>query len=192
MEMSTMNKVPPAVLAMTGPLPRLNLPNSITSGFLSGVLKSSNNNIATSENTRVYKGAEAWRQRHLLQLHNLESLENFLRRRLLPPVLGLFVSCRTSLIVSISISNLLEARSAPLLLARRIPIRASATGEEDSVVTLLDFGAGNVRSLRNAIRFLGFDVKDVQTPEDILKAKHLIFPGVGDFATAMDVLNKNG
>nr|GMD53188.1 imidazole glycerol phosphate synthase hisHF, chloroplastic [Ipomoea batatas] len=76
--------------------------------------------------------------------------------------------------------------------ASRSSIRASATGEEDSVVTLLDYGAGNVRNLRNAIRFLGFDVKDVQTPEDILKAKHLIFPGVGDFATAMDVLNKKG
>ena len=30
-----------------------------------------------------------------------------------------------------------------------------------SVVTLLDYGAGNVRSVRNAIRFLGFDIKDV-------------------------------
>lgn len=30
-----------------------------------------------------------------------------------------------------------------------------------SVVTLLDYGAGNVRSVRNAIRRLGFDVKDV-------------------------------
>ena len=30
-----------------------------------------------------------------------------------------------------------------------------------SVVTLLDYGAGNVRSVRNAIRHLGFDIKDV-------------------------------
>lgn len=29
------------------------------------------------------------------------------------------------------------------------------------VVTLLDYGAGNVRSVRNAIRFLGFEIKDV-------------------------------
>ena len=29
------------------------------------------------------------------------------------------------------------------------------------VVTLLDYGAGNVRSVRNAIRYLGFDIKDV-------------------------------
>ncbi|KAB2605998.1 imidazole glycerol phosphate synthase hisHF [Pyrus ussuriensis x Pyrus communis] len=68
--------------------------------------------------------------------------------------------------------------------------RASAAA--DSVVTLLDYGAGNVRSVRNAIRHLGFDVKDVQTLEDILNAERLVFPGVGAFAAAMDVLNKNG
>ncbi|KAA8523653.1 hypothetical protein F0562_010076 [Nyssa sinensis] len=74
-------------------------------------------------------------------------------------------------------------------------VRASAAstgGGGDSVVTLLDYGAGNVRSVRNAIRFLGFDIKDVQTPEDILNAKRLIFPGVGAFAAAMDVLNQSG
>lgn len=30
-----------------------------------------------------------------------------------------------------------------------------------AVVTLLDYGAGNVRSVRNAIRCLGFGIKDV-------------------------------
>ncbi|CAM8948693.1 unnamed protein product [Rhodiola kirilowii] len=59
-------------------------------------------------------------------------------------------------------------------------------------VTLLDYGAGNVRSVRNAIRHLGFQIKDVQTPQDILEADNLIFPGVGAFAAAMDVLSQNG
>ncbi|XP_020571111.1 imidazole glycerol phosphate synthase hisHF, chloroplastic [Phalaenopsis equestris] len=63
---------------------------------------------------------------------------------------------------------------------------------EDSTVTLLDYGAGNVRSVRNAIRHLGFDVKDVQKPEDILNANRLVFPGVGAFASAMHVLHDNG
>ncbi|GMH31617.1 hypothetical protein Nepgr_033461 [Nepenthes gracilis] len=70
-------------------------------------------------------------------------------------------------------------------------VRASIGGG-DSVVTLLDYGAGNVRSVRNAIRRLGFGIKDVQKPEDILKANRLIFPGVGAFAAAMSVLNKTG
>ncbi|XP_028803403.1 imidazole glycerol phosphate synthase hisHF, chloroplastic isoform X2 [Neltuma alba] len=73
---------------------------------------------------------------------------------------------------------------------RSFSVRASCSA--DSVVTLLDYGAGNVRSVRNAIRHLGFDIKDVQTPEDILNAHRLIFPGVGAFAPAMEVLNKTG
>lgn len=72
---------------------------------------------------------------------------------------------------------------------RNLSVRAS---NDDSVVTLLDYGAGNVRSVRNAIRHLGFQIKDVQTPRDILNARRLIFPGVGAFAPAMDVLNNTG
>ncbi|KAF3792212.1 Imidazole glycerol phosphate synthase hisHF [Nymphaea thermarum] len=78
------------------------------------------------------------------------------------------------------------ARSRP----RNLSVRASASS--DSVVTLLDYGAGNVRSVRNAIRSLGFEIKDVQRPEDILDANRLVFPGVGAFAAAMDVLNERG
>ncbi|PRQ31916.1 putative histidine biosynthesis, imidazole glycerol phosphate synthase, subunit H [Rosa chinensis] len=76
--------------------------------------------------------------------------------------------------------------------SRSFTVRASSAASDDSVVTLLDYGAGNVRSVRNAIRRLGFQVKDVQTPKDILNANRLIFPGVGAFAAAMDVLSKNG
>ncbi|KAL2921968.1 Imidazole glycerol phosphate synthase hisHF chloroplastic [Bienertia sinuspersici] len=72
-----------------------------------------------------------------------------------------------------------------------VSVRA-AVGSGDNVVTLLDYGAGNVRSLRNAIHRLGFHIKDVQKPEDILKANRLLFPGVGAFAAAMNVLNEKG
>ncbi|GMI80281.1 HIS HF [Hibiscus trionum] len=75
---------------------------------------------------------------------------------------------------------------------RKLVIRASSASSSGSVVTLLDYGAGNVRSLRNAIHFLGFKIEDVQTPKDILNAERLIFPGVGAFASAMDVLVKTG
>ncbi|CAI0436372.1 unnamed protein product [Linum tenue] len=75
---------------------------------------------------------------------------------------------------------------------RNLCVCASSLPPSDSVVTLLDYGAGNVRSVRNAIRHLGFQIKDVQTPADILNADRLIFPGVGAFAPAMDVLNKTG
>ncbi len=38
-------------------------------------------------------------------------------------------------------------------------------------VTLLDYGAGNVRSVRNAIAKVGYKVKDVTCVEDIETAK---------------------
>lgn len=61
-----------------------------------------------------------------------------------------------------------------------------------TAVTLLDYGAGNVRSVRNAIRHLGFGIRDVRSPEDILAADRLVFPGVGAFGSAMDVLTRSG
>jgi len=60
------------------------------------------------------------------------------------------------------------------------------------MVTLLDYGAGNVRSIRNAIFKLGYSVRDVSSPEDIAKAEKLIFPGVGNFGMAMQRLEEFG
>ncbi len=60
------------------------------------------------------------------------------------------------------------------------------------MITLLDYGAGNVRSVRNAIKKLGFEVCDVQQPEDILTAEKLIFPGVGNFGMVMERLQEMG
>ncbi|MBU3937406.1 MAG: imidazole glycerol phosphate synthase subunit HisF [Proteobacteria bacterium] len=59
-------------------------------------------------------------------------------------------------------------------------------------ITLLDYGAGNVRSVRNAIKKLGFTVTDAKTPADILAAEKLIFPGVGSFGSAMQRLHQYG
>ncbi|OGR05650.1 MAG: imidazole glycerol phosphate synthase, glutamine amidotransferase subunit, partial [Deltaproteobacteria bacterium RIFOXYD12_FULL_53_23] len=59
-------------------------------------------------------------------------------------------------------------------------------------ITLLDYGAGNVRSVRNAIKKLGFTVTDAKTPADILTAEKLIFPGVGSFGSAMQRLHQYG
>ena len=60
------------------------------------------------------------------------------------------------------------------------------------MITLLDYGAGNVRSVRNAIRKLGYSVKDVSSSEDILNAEKLIFPGVGSFGSAIQRLTDFG
>lgn len=59
-------------------------------------------------------------------------------------------------------------------------------------ITLLDYGAGNVRSVRNAIKKLGYTIKDAEKPNDILDADKLIFPGVGSFGLVMDRLRNSG
>ncbi|TMW64281.1 hypothetical protein Poli38472_012903 [Pythium oligandrum] len=56
-------------------------------------------------------------------------------------------------------------------------------------VTVLDYGAGNVRSVKNAIRAAGHTCKDVTSAEDIRQAQALVFPGVGNFRQAMEFLN---
>ncbi|WP_022853995.1 imidazole glycerol phosphate synthase HisHF [Thermodesulfatator atlanticus] len=58
------------------------------------------------------------------------------------------------------------------------------------MVTLLDYGAGNVRSVVNAIERLGYQVKFVKSPEDILTAEKLVFPGVGNFSSLIETLRK--
>ncbi|KAJ3695627.1 hypothetical protein LUZ60_001004 [Juncus effusus] len=88
----------------------------------------------------------------------------------------------------------LSSSSSP---TRKLPFSVQATSSSSSSrnsssITLLDYGAGNVRSLRNAIHHLGFNIKDVQKAEDILSADCLVFPGVGAFGAAMQVLSQNG
>ena len=58
------------------------------------------------------------------------------------------------------------------------------------MITLLDYGAGNVRSVINAIEKLGETVHIATSGEDILKAERLVFPGVGNFGRMMAVLNE--
>ena len=56
------------------------------------------------------------------------------------------------------------------------------------MITLLDYGAGNVRSVINAVESLGEEVKVVSCADDIMHADKLIFPGVGAFGSMMEIL----
>jgi glutamine amidotransferase/cyclase len=58
------------------------------------------------------------------------------------------------------------------------------------MITLLDYGAGNVRSLTNALEHLGETVAVVQRPEDIVRAERLVFPGVGNYGALMRTLRE--
>lgn len=59
-------------------------------------------------------------------------------------------------------------------------------------VHLLDYGAGNVRSIANAIEAAGFAVTTVTAPHQLALARVLVFPGVGAFGPAMARLNDGG
>jgi glutamine amidotransferase/cyclase len=59
-------------------------------------------------------------------------------------------------------------------------------------VSLLDYGAGNVRSVRNAIMANGYEVEDITEPSQIAQAKVIVFPGVGSYGSAMKVLKEKG
>ncbi|CAI6334565.1 unnamed protein product [Periconia digitata] len=59
-------------------------------------------------------------------------------------------------------------------------------------VHLLDYVAGNVRSLVNAIEKVGYTVEWVKSPADVPAAEKLIIPGVGHFGHCMSQLEKAG
>ena len=56
------------------------------------------------------------------------------------------------------------------------------------MITNIDYGMGNIKSLTNAFRFLGEKVKVAQKSEEIKLARRLVFPGVGNFGKAIENL----
>ncbi|KFG81241.1 imidazole glycerol phosphate synthase hisHF [Metarhizium anisopliae] len=59
-------------------------------------------------------------------------------------------------------------------------------------VHLLDYVAGNIRSLVNAVEKLGYEVDWIRSPEDVSRAEKLILPGVGHFGHCLSQLSQAG
>jgi glutamine amidotransferase len=57
------------------------------------------------------------------------------------------------------------------------------------IVTLIDYGAGNVTSVARALRRLGAEVQTASSPEQIASASCLILPGVGHCAALLNSLD---
>jgi imidazole glycerol phosphate synthase glutamine amidotransferase subunit len=57
---------------------------------------------------------------------------------------------------------------------------------------IIDYGAGNLRSVANAVHALGIEPRLVARPEDLAGLSHLILPGVGSFGDCMGELEKRG
>lgn len=59
-------------------------------------------------------------------------------------------------------------------------------------VYLLDYGAGNVLSVANAVESLGYELHYIKNEDDFDQADKLIFPGVGAFGPCMRKLKELG
>ena len=60
------------------------------------------------------------------------------------------------------------------------------------MITIIDYGAGNLFSVQNALNYLGLENRVSRDPGEIRSADGLILPGVGAFPDAMRMLNASG
>lgn len=57
-------------------------------------------------------------------------------------------------------------------------------------IAIIDYGMGNLKSVKKALIALDFKAEITADPEDILKADKVILPGVGAFRDAIQTLNE--
>lgn len=60
------------------------------------------------------------------------------------------------------------------------------------MVAIIDYDAGNIRSVEKAVISLGYKAVLTRDADTILAADHVILPGVGAFGDAMDKLSSYG
>ena len=60
------------------------------------------------------------------------------------------------------------------------------------MIAIIDYDAGNIKSVEKALKLLGQDVVITRNPEEILNADKVILPGVGAFGDAMGKLHEYG
>jgi glutamine amidotransferase len=60
------------------------------------------------------------------------------------------------------------------------------------MITIIDYGAGNLRSVVNAVGRLGYEANVTADPAEVLKARAVILPGVGAAADTMTNLREQG
>ena len=63
---------------------------------------------------------------------------------------------------------------------------------ETKMIAIIDYGSGNLRSVYNAFRYIGADVKVCESASELDAAEKIILPGVGSSKDAMEGLAKRG
>ena len=64
--------------------------------------------------------------------------------------------------------------------------------KENQKIVIIDYGAGNIQSIKFAFKRLGYDAILSQDAEEIRNADKVIFPGVGEAGSAMRMLKSTG
>ncbi|WP_411895080.1 imidazole glycerol phosphate synthase subunit HisH [Winogradskyella sp. A2] len=57
---------------------------------------------------------------------------------------------------------------------------------------IVNYGAGNIKSIQFAFQRLGYEAKLSDIPEELVEADKVIFPGVGEASSAMKMLKESG
>jgi glutamine amidotransferase len=60
------------------------------------------------------------------------------------------------------------------------------------MIAIVDYGMGNVRSLRNAFEYLGVDVMITSDIAEIESSDRIVLPGVGAFGDAINAIRERG
>jgi len=60
------------------------------------------------------------------------------------------------------------------------------------MIAIVDYDAGNLRSVKRACDAVGVDATFTRDPDHVVKADKVIFPGVGHAKSAMDTLVRSG
>ena len=59
-------------------------------------------------------------------------------------------------------------------------------------LVIIDYGAGNIKSIQFALMRLGINAILSNNIDEIINADKIIFPGVGEASSAMKMLQKSG
>lgn len=60
------------------------------------------------------------------------------------------------------------------------------------MITIVNYGMGNLGSVFNMFKRIGVEAKIVDYPDELLSAKKILLPGVGAFDNAMKRINESG
>ena len=60
------------------------------------------------------------------------------------------------------------------------------------MISIINYGLGNVRAFKSAYDELHIESKIVSSPKELNDESHIILPGVGSFDHAIKMINKKG